>query len=62
MGAQLFANIYKNIFKIISLVNKLIRWPASIVVLRQSVPKAVNVQTFVVIIRNIFCFCRFDPA
>ena len=45
------ANIYKNIFKVIPLVNELIRRPASIrytVVLRQGVPEGVNITTFVV--------------
>ena len=60
------ADIYKSIFKIIPLVNTLIRWPASIrytVVLRQSVPKGVNVKTFVVSKHHLFvqaCFeCNF---
>ena len=39
MGAQLLLIFIKTIFKLIPLVSKLIRWPAS-VVLRQSIPNA----------------------
>ena len=62
-GCATVANIYKkNIFKVIPLINKLIRRPASIiytVVLRKSVPEGLNIKTPVVSKNNFFvqtCF------
>ena len=66
MGAKLLLISIKKIFKVIPLVNELIRRTASIiytVVLRQSVPKGVNIKTFVVSKHSFFvqtCFvCNF---
>ena len=64
MGAQLLLiSIKKTSLK--SLVNELIRRPASVrytVVLRQSVPEGVNIKMFVVPKHNLFVqtFCVYN--